>query len=99
MTFAHLLYALRTRWLSAITVLCLVVGMAAVVTEVLPKKYTATASVLLDVKSTDPILGAGIQALAINGYMATQADVISSESWGKTKNPQRLLNGKTKPMA
>ncbi|MBX9717249.1 MAG: hypothetical protein K2X36_00190, partial [Microbacteriaceae bacterium] len=55
------------------------VGIGVLLTALTPKQYTAKASVLLDVKSTDPIAGAAMQALAIGHYMATQADVLRSE--------------------
>lgn len=79
MTPSQIVHILKARWSIILSVLCLVVGMAGLSLMMRPEQYTANAAVLLDVKSTDPIVGAGIQALAINSYMATQADIIRSE--------------------
>jgi len=79
MSASQLLAVLKARWRCAALVFLAVLALAGAVTAVLPKQYTATASVVLDVKSTDPIAGAGIQPLAIASYMATQADLIASE--------------------
>src|SRR4051812_10004761 len=46
---------------------------------VLPKRYTATAAVVVDVKSPDPISGTMLHAMVMPGYMATQRDIITSE--------------------
>jgi succinoglycan biosynthesis transport protein ExoP len=53
------------------------VAVALVLSVLLPKQYTATASVVADVKSPDPI--AGMMLPVMPGYMATQADIIKSE--------------------
>lgn len=79
MTLSQILRVLRARWRAALLVLATVVALAVALTTVLTPQYTATASVVLDVKSTDPIVGSAMQPLAISGYMATQADVIVSE--------------------
>lgn len=49
------------------------------VSLVLPKKYTAKASVVLDVKSPDPISGMVLQAMMTPTYMATQVDILQSD--------------------
>ncbi len=79
MTPSQIMHILKARWGIILFTLCLVVGLGAISLVMRPEQYTANAAVLLDVKSTDPIVGAGIQALAINSYMATQADIIRSE--------------------
>ncbi len=50
-----------------------------VVTFMLPKEYSATAAVVLDVKSPDPIAGMVLPGLMAPGYMATQVDIINSD--------------------
>ena len=45
----------------------------------LPKQYTAVTTVLVDVKSPDPILGALASVMATPSYMATQVDIINSQ--------------------
>jgi len=64
-----------------IVVLILLGTVAAIVAAslVLPKKYTATAAVVVDVKSPDPITGAMLHAMVMPGYMATQRDIITSD--------------------
>jgi chain length determinant protein EpsF len=78
MTLTQLLLILRARMWSALAVFALVVGAAAVLSLVLPKKYTATASIVMDVRSPDPIVGA-ILPLIGTGYMATQVDILKSD--------------------
>ena len=50
MNLTQILMVLRARWRSAALVMLIVVGGAALLTAILPRQYTATASVLLDVK-------------------------------------------------
>ncbi len=52
---------------------------ATVVTFLLPKEYSASAAVVLDVKSPDPIAGMVLPGLMAPGYMATQVDIINSD--------------------
>jgi len=49
-----------------------------VVSLLLPKQYTASTAVLIDVKSPDPVAGMVIPGLASPAYMATQVDIINS---------------------
>lgn len=79
MTLTQMLIVLRARWLSALFVLLLVVAGVVAVTLLLPKRYTAIAAVVLDVKSPDPIAGMVLPGMTVSGYMATQLDVLRSE--------------------
>ncbi len=79
MTLSQFFYILRARWLSALCVLMLTVGGAFAVSLLLPKKYTASASVMLDVRSPDPIGGMVLAGMMSPAYMATQVDLISSD--------------------
>jgi succinoglycan biosynthesis transport protein ExoP len=45
----------------------------------LPKQYAATAAVVVDVKSPDPIAGMMLPALVMPGYMATQVNILESD--------------------
>ena len=45
----------------------------------MPKKYTSSAQLLIDVKSPDPVIGMVLPAMMTPSYMATQVDLISSE--------------------
>jgi polysaccharide biosynthesis transport protein len=50
-----------------------------VVSLLLPKQYTAATSVVIDVKSPDPIAGMVLPGMMAPGYMATQVDIINSD--------------------
>lgn len=74
------LMILRARWVSAAAVFLAVIVTTAAASLLLPKRYTATASVLLDMRP-DPI--AGIALVHPNttnmAYLTTQADLLTSE--------------------
>ena len=81
--------------------LCLVCAVAAFAYSrfVLPTLYTATADVLLDFRETDPVQGQmQTPALISPGYVATQADIITSDrvarkvvrALGLDSNPQSV---------
>jgi uncharacterized protein involved in exopolysaccharide biosynthesis len=74
---------LKARRITILAILTVSVVLVMAVSVVLPTIYTATATVLLDVKSTDPIGGAALATVlmpeTLQAYMATQAAVISSE--------------------
>lgn len=79
MTLQQFLSILAARWKSSLAVLLVIVGLAIAVSLVLPKKYTATASVMLDVRSPDPVAGIVLAGMMTPAYMATQVDLMSSE--------------------
>lgn len=79
MSVAHLLIVLRARRVSALLTLLLVASLVVGVTLALPKRYTAEAVVLLDVKSTDPIAGIVLPGMNSSTYMSTQVGVIQSQ--------------------
>jgi polysaccharide biosynthesis transport protein len=77
MSLTQFILILRARWWIILLVLVLVGGSVIAVSMVLPKQYTATASVVLDNKP-DPVslaFGGGISP----AYIATQMDIINSE--------------------
>jgi chain length determinant protein EpsF len=82
MTLAELWVVLQGRWRSALfvclTLLVLVAG-GSVAMWYLAPRYTASAALVLDVKSPDPIAGMVIPVNSMASYMATQADVLRSE--------------------
>jgi chain length determinant protein EpsF len=47
-------------------------------TLTMPNKYIATTSVVLDVKSPDPLMGMAMGGIALPSYVATQVDIITS---------------------
>lgn len=74
--------------LAALIFLFTVIAVA-VLSLVLPKRYDATAAVIVDAKSPDPISGAVLDGLVMPGYLATQRDIIKSERVAR-KAAQRL---------
>ncbi|RZS46767.1 chain length determinant protein EpsF [Sphaerotilus mobilis] len=88
MTFSQFLSILKARWVAALMVLVLTVGTTVGVSLVLPKNYTASAAVVLDVRSPDPIAGMVLGAMAMPAYMATQVDIIQSD-----RVAQRVVQG------
>jgi chain length determinant protein EpsF len=79
MSFQQFLLILKARWKVILAVFSGVVVTAVTLSLVLPKQYLATTTVLVDVKSSDPIYGAFMQSQMLPGYMATQVDVITSD--------------------
>ena len=79
MTPQQFLLILKARaWIIIITLL-LTVAVTAGVSLVIPKQYTSTAAVVVDVKSPDPVMGMVLPAMMAPGYMATQVDIINSD--------------------
>lgn len=79
MTLHQFLLILRARWVSALLVLLVTVGAALGVSLVLPKQFTATSAVMVDMRSPDPIAGFVMGGAMGPAYMATQVDLINSE--------------------
>lgn len=78
MTFSQIFAVLRARWMVALAAFTLVFGTVSIVTLLMPKSYTANASVILDVKNADPIAGMVSPSIASPAYLMTQVDVIMS---------------------
>ncbi|MCB8746904.1 chain length determinant protein EpsF [Rhodoferax sp. U2-2l] len=79
MTLQQLLLILRARYPVVLLVFLVSVVGTAVVSLLLPKQYTASAVVVLDVRSPDPVTGQMLQGMMTPGYMATQVDIINSD--------------------
>lgn len=79
MTFAQFISILKARWISVLSVIVVLVGATIAASLLLPKQYTASAAVVIDIKSPDPIAGMVLNAMAAPGYMATQVDIIQSD--------------------
>lgn len=79
MTFEQLFSILKARWLIAIGTFVLVLGAVSAFTLLKAKAYTATASVVVDIKSPDPIAGVVLSGAASPSYLMTQIDVITSQ--------------------
>lgn len=78
MTFGQILSILRARWKIALLMFVLTVGVTLAVSLLLPKQYTASASVVIDVKP-DPVSAIMYAGMANPAFMATQVDVIQSD--------------------
>lgn len=90
MTPQQFFVILKARWLVVFLAFLLVVASTATVTLMSDKQYTATASVVLDVKTPDPINGS---VLVSPGYMATQVDIIKSDRVAKRVVRNLKLDG------
>jgi len=78
MSFPQFLSILRARWISALAVFFTTVGLSTGFALMLPKQYSASAAVVVDVKP-DPILGAMLQAATTGVSMSTQVDILKSD--------------------
>ncbi len=79
MNFQQFLLILWARRRIALIVFLVTIISTLAVSLVLPKQYTATSTVVIDVKSPDPIAGMVLPGLMAPGYMATQVDIINSD--------------------
>lgn len=81
MTLHQFFLILRARFRAAVLVLLAAILAALAVSLLLPKVYTAHTAVLVDVRSPDPVAGAGalMPGLVAPSYMATQIDIISGD--------------------
>jgi len=78
MTLRQFLLVLRARWKLAFGVFTGVVLATVVISLLMPKMYTASATVVVDTKP-DPVAAAVYAAQSSTAYIATQVDIISSE--------------------
>lgn len=78
MNLAQFLAILRARWWVTLAVVLLAGLSALVISLILPKQYTATAAVVVDVKP-DPVAAMVYQGMLTPAYMATQVDVLESD--------------------
>ncbi len=78
MTFGQFLAILRARIWVALLVFLLVVATTVAVSLLLPKQYTATSSVVMDIKP-DPVAAMAFPSMAMPSFMATQVDIMGSD--------------------
>ncbi|WP_025040954.1 chain length determinant protein EpsF [Nitrosospira briensis] len=79
MTLLQFLLILRARYKVAALTLLITVAATFFISLLLPKQYSATSSVVIDVRSPDPIAGMIMPGLATPAYMATQEDILNSD--------------------
>ncbi len=77
MTFQQFFVLMKARWRLALAVFLGTIIVVVAASLLWSKRYTATASVVLDMKSADPVLGALLPV--VPGYLSTQVDIISSD--------------------
>lgn len=83
MTLQQFLLILRARYKVALLVFLFTVVSTVLVSWLLPRQYTASAAVVVDVKSPDAVSGIMLQGMMAPGYMATQIDIINSDRVAK----------------
>ncbi len=79
MTLQQFLLILRARYKVALLALIVTVLTTLTVSLVMPKQYTASAAVVIDVKAPDMVSGMILQGMMAPGYLATQVDIINSD--------------------
>lgn len=83
MTIQQFLLILRARWWVAVLALVVTVATTTIISVSLPKQYSATAAVVVDVRQPDAITGLAIGG-QVAGYIATQVDIINSDRVART---------------
>lgn len=79
MNFQQFILILRARWVLMLSVAGVVVATTLIVSLLLPKQFTSTASIVVDAKAVDPITGVPVQAMLMPSFMATQVDILNSD--------------------
>lgn len=79
MNFQQLIHLIMSRYKTVLTVFFSTVVFVVLVSFVLPPIYKSTSSIVVDVKSPDPVGGMYSPALAMPGYMSTQSDIVASD--------------------
>jgi chain length determinant protein EpsF len=80
MTLSQLIVVLLARWKVIVATIGLGVAIAIAASTLLPARYTATSTVVVDFKGSDPVFGAQQNASAGAGVgVPTQVDIITSK--------------------
>lgn len=83
MTIQQLLLILRARYKVLLFALLATVTTTVAISVWLPKQYTATAAVVIDLKSPDMVSGLILQGMLAPAYLTTQVDIINSDRVAK----------------
>ena len=94
MTLSQFLLILRARYKVMLFVLIATVSAVVTISLLIPKQYTATAAVVIDLKSPDMVSGLILQGMLAPAYMTTQVDIINSDR--VAKGAAKLLGVETK---
>lgn len=92
MSFSQILAIVKARKILVASIFLLTILTTIAVSVFLPKQYTATAAVVMDVKSPDPISGMVLQGMMTPTYMATQVDILNSSRVAKKVIQELRLN-------
>lgn len=80
MNFTQFMLILKARAWVVLLALVMTVITTVVVSLILPKSYTATATLVVDAKAKDPVTGIMLPAQMLPGYVATQVDILGSQN-------------------
>ena len=80
MTFNELILILKARQKIVWLTFFVIVATVTTVSLMLPKKYEAVASLILNYKGVDSVTGRTVPAQLMPGYMGTQIDIIMSRN-------------------
>lgn len=80
MDLRQILTILRARLVLIVTVLLMTVSATIIVSVLTPNTYTGKASLVIDVKGNDPVVGGVVVPVQLtSGYLATQIDIMGSQ--------------------
>jgi chain length determinant protein EpsF len=80
MKFQQVLLILRARYRVIIAALLVAVAASIAINLLMPKKYQASTTLVVNYKGADPVSGTTMPSGMMGGYMATQADIIESKT-------------------
>lgn len=78
MTFSQFLTIIRVRIWIFLATLFVTIGTAVALSVLLPERYKATTTVVVDFKGADPVMGMMLPVQMMPGYLATQVDIVGS---------------------
>ena len=80
MTFQQFLVILRARYKLVLITLLVTVTVTVGASLILPPRYSASTSLVIDFKGVDQVMGIILPAQLMPGYIATQVDIIQSHT-------------------
>ncbi len=100
MSIAQFLRILLVRWKLILGIMLACTGVATAVVLMLPKRYPASARVMLDVVKPDPVTGESTTGRDVRGYVRTQVELIKDmrvagavvDRLGLANNPQMIAD-------
>jgi chain length determinant protein EpsF len=79
MTFEQFVSIVRARWRISVAIFLAIVGFALIVSLLLPKQYTAVATLLVDIRASDPVDNQENPVDLQPTFVATQVEVVKSD--------------------